>query len=452
MKKLAPLAATALVAVSALTACGSDASKNDDTLTVWTLESQPERVALLEDVAADFTKAGGRDVKVVAIDEAQYDQLLTSSAAAGELPDVIGGLDLTGVGAMAANELIDTEATASVVEALGEETFAEGAIERATIDGELAAVPTDSWVGVLIYRKDLFEKAGLEVPDTYDAILAAAKALDGQGRAGFSGFTTNHENFEHLALGNGCRLVDDSGEVTIGDEACVEAFDTYNTLITEYSSKGEQDPNAVRATYLAGSTAMAMYSSFILDELAGLAPDKLPTCDECADDPAFLAKNTGVVTKIAGPSGEPAQFGKQTNWVIPADASDGAADFVEYLSDEGYEAWIGMAPEGKVPARLGTTDDPTRFVTAWQAMESGTDPRAKLSKFYAASVIEEIAASPDTIQEWGIDQGQAPLVGAMLGEQPIVAALTEMFEGRITPEEAAEKSAESVQEIQDSLK
>ena len=450
MRSTANLAALALAAVSTLTACGGG-DDSGDKLTVWTLESQPERVALLEDVAADYTKAGGKEVEVVAVDEAQYSQLLTSSAAAGELPDVIAGLDLTGVGAMAANDLLDEEAPEKVIKALGEDTFSAGAIERATIDGHLAAVPSDSWVSVLVYRKDLFEKAGLDVPDDYASILAAAKKLDRKGQVGFSGFTTNHEGFEHLALGNGCQLVDDAGEVTLDDPACAEAFDTYNELITQYSAQGEQDPDAVRASYLAGGSAMVVFSSFLLDELAGLNPDLEPTCDECADDPAYLAKNSGVVTKIAGPSGEPAQFGKQTNWAIPLDAAPEASDFVEYMMSDGYEAWIGMAPEGKVPARQGTSDDPTTYVKAWEGMKSGVEPRAPLADFYPPSVIKEIAASPETIQEWGIDQGQAPLVGAMLGEEPIVAALTKMFEGDLTPEEAAEQSAKDVTEIQGSL-
>ncbi|MGH3353735.1 MAG: ABC transporter substrate-binding protein [Nocardioides sp.] len=451
MKRTVQLSATIVLAASALSACGGD-SGDDGKLTVWTLESQPERVAVLEDLAADYTADGGPQVEVVAIDESQYDQLLTSSASAGELPDVIGGLDLTGVGALAANGLLDEDAPAEVVDSLGEDTFSAGAIERATIDGQLAAVPSDSWVNVLVYRKDLFEKAGLAAPDDYESILAAAKKLDKPGQVGFSGFTTNHEVLEHLALGNGCDLVDDSDKVVIDSAQCVEAFDTYNELITKYSSAGEQDPDATRATYLAGGSAMAVYSSFILDELAGLNPELKPSCDECADNPAFLAENSGVVTGIAGPSGEPAQFGKQTNWTIPVEAHSDAAGFVEFMMSDGYEDWIAMAPEGKVPARRGTSEDSEAYVSAWEGMESGVEPRAPLADYYPAEVIDQIAASPETIQEWGIDQGQAPLVGAMLGEQPIVAAMTEMFAGSLTPREAADKSAEDVTQIQESLK
>ena len=48
---------------------------------------------------------------------------------------------------------------------------------------------------------------------------------------------------------------------------------------------------------------MIIWSTFILDEMAGLRNDALPSCPECKKDPAFLAKNSGVVTAIQGPSG-----------------------------------------------------------------------------------------------------------------------------------------------------
>ena len=70
---------------------------------------------------------------------------------------------------------------------------------------------------------------------------------------------------------------------------------------------GAQDVDTTRASYFAGQAAMIIWSSFILDEMAGLRNDALPTCPECKKNPAFLAENSGVVTSIQGPSGsEPA--------------------------------------------------------------------------------------------------------------------------------------------------
>ena len=99
-----------------------------------------------------------------------------------------------------------------------------------------------------------------------------------------------------------------------------------------------------------------------------------------------------MVTAIAGPDGdEPAQFGEVVSWAVTADAqTDAATQFVTYMMEDGYEQWIGFAPEGKVPARQGTADEPTRFVDAWATMPAGVDTRAPLSDFYAPEVLEAV--------------------------------------------------------------
>ncbi len=440
------------LSVSACTP-GSEQPAENEKLTVWTLERQPDRVEIQKQIAADYTKQSGVEVDIVAIDEAQYNQLLVSSAASGELPDVVGGLGLPGVGALQANDLLDGDAAARVVDELGKDTFAPRALELASIDGKQLAVPSDSWASVLVYRKDLFDKAGLKAPETYDDIMKAAQALTGDGRVGFSGFTTNQETFEHLALGNGCQLVGQDKKIGLESPECVESFSFYRELMTKYSVPGEQDTNTARSNYLSGRSAMTMFSSFILDELAGLRKDMLPSCAECAGDTGYLAKNTGVVTAIKGPSGEtPAQFGSQVNWAIPVEASPAASDFVKYMMSDGYERWLAFAPEGKVPARQGTKDKPSAYVDAWKALPSGTTTKAPLSDFYPQSVIDQLSSSPEKMTLWAVPQGQGALAGALLAEQPVAKAINSMVTGSTTVPEAAKSAADTARTIQSTLK
>ena len=198
---------------------------------------------------------------------------------------------------------------------------------------------------------------------------------------------------------------------------------------------------------------MVVWSSFILDEMAGLRADALPTCPECAADPAFLARNSGVVTAITGPDGnQGAQFGEVVSWAVTADAqADAAQQFVSYMMGDGYEQWIGFAPEGKVPARQGTADEPTRYVDAWSTLPAGVDTRAPLSDFYSAEVLEALQNAPDTISPWGIPQGQGALVGAALGELPVPQSIAAMTGGELTPEQAAQQATEALREIATSL-
>ena len=456
---------TAAVAAACLlasaTACGGSGGGEDGDagpLTVWTLENLPDRLAAQEEIAAAFTESSGIEVELVGIDENQFNQLLTSSAAAGELPDVVGALSLAGVQALAANELVDTEAAGAVVEQLGADTFSEQALAL-TRDGDAQlAVPSDGWAQLLLYRTDLFEAAGLAPPDTYEALLAAARALDTPEVAGFTGATVpgdafTEQTFQHLAIGNGCQLVDDEGEVALESPECVAAFELYDTLVSDFSVAGAQDVDTTRATYFAGQAAMVVWSSFILDELAGLREDALPSCPECAADPTFLATNSGVVTAVQGPDGEePAQFGEVVSWAITAGAqTEDAQAFVSHMMEDGYEDWLGFSPEGKVPVRQGTADEPTRFIDAWATLPAGVDTKAPLADVYPPEVLEALTAAPDAVAPWGITQGQGALVGASLGELPVPAAIAAMAGGEVEPAEAATQAADAVREIQESL-
>jgi multiple sugar transport system substrate-binding protein len=464
-RRAAAAAAIALLAAGT-TACGggsggsggSGASGEAGALTVWTLENLPDRLAATRTIVDDFTADTGIEVELVGIDENQFNQLITTAAAAGDLPDVIGALSLAGVRTLSANELVDTAAAGAVVDALGADTFFPRALELTRQGDAQLSVPSDGWAQLLVYRKDLFEQAGLAVPQTYETIRAAAEALDSEQIAGFVGATVpndafTQQTFEHLALGNGCELVDDAGEVTLDSSQCVNAFSFYGDLVTDFSVPGAQDVDTTRATYFAGQAAMVVWSSFILDEMAGLREDAKPSCPQCQADPAFLAKNSGIVTGIAGPDGgEPTQFGELVSWAITAEsATEPAQRFVQHMMSDGYEDWIGFAPEGKFPARQGTADAATRYVDAWQTLPAGVTTKAALSDFYSPEVLEALRTSPDSFSRWGITQGQGNLVGAILGELPVPQAVSALAGGEVEAAEAAKQAAESVRSIQESL-
>jgi multiple sugar transport system substrate-binding protein len=454
----AMVGAGALVLTGCTTSPDSGGGEGDGTLTFWVQEDLPDRVAATQAIVDSFTEESGIEVELVSVAEDQFAQLITSAAAAGDLPDVIGGISLPQVRTLSSNELVDTDAVGTVIENLDPSTFSERALAL-TSDGDTSlAVPSESWTQMLFYRTDLFEAAGLDAPDSYESILEAAQALDSDDLAGFVGASApgdafTEQTFEHIALGNGCELVDDEGEILLDSPECVEAFQFYGDLISQYSVPGAQDVDTTRAGYFAGDAAMIIWSSFLLDELAGLRNDALPSCPECAADPAFLANNTGVVTAIAGPDGgEPAQFGEITSWTITAGSdTESAQAFIEYMMGDGYEPWIAIAPEGKVPVRLGTADEPTRFSDAWAQMPAGVDTKAPLSDFYAPEVLEVVAAGPENLARWGIEQGQGDLLGALTGEQPVAEAVAGVTQGE-DAQTAAETAAETARSVAESVR
>jgi multiple sugar transport system substrate-binding protein len=437
---------------------GSTPDANAEAITVWTADTLPDRVAKTEAIIDRFTAATGVEVELVGVPEDQFNQVLTSSAAAGDLPDVIGSISLAQVRTLAANDLVDADSNKAIIDSLDESTFTERALELTRDGDQQLSVPDSSWQQLLYYRKDLFDKAGIAEPKTYDDIKAAAQKLDTPQLAGIAaankpGEAFTQQTFEHIAQGNGCEMVNDQGDITFDSPECVGALEFYRDMLKDYSVPGAQDVDTVRASYFAGQAAMAIWSTFLLDEMAGLRNDAKPTCTECVADPTFLAKNTGVVTGIQGPDGDqPAQFGEVVSWTVTKDsASESARKFVEYFMTDGYVDWLSIAPEGRLPVRGGTADNPTEYSDKWKTMPAGVDKKEPLGNFYSADVLSVLEQGPDDLKRWGITQGQGDLVGAALGELPIAKAVSDVTSGGVDPETAAKQAAESLRSIQGSL-
>jgi multiple sugar transport system substrate-binding protein len=454
----------ALVVLSVLLAaagCGGGGDEGGDgeqSLTFWLAEDVAQRVEAIKQITGRFTEQSGIQVNVVAIAEDQLATQIQSASAGGTLPDVMGPLSLALLQNLATDDLADPDAANEVIDSLGRDTFSERALSLVESDGKPMGVPSDTWTQLLVYRKDLFEKAGLQTPDTYDKILAAATRLKQPGQNGIvaatkAGESFTQQTFEYFALANGCQLTDDQGGIQLTSPQCVAAFKFYDDLIKGGSSKGGQDVDTTRAAYFSGKAAMIVWSSFLLDELAGLRNDALPTCAECRSDKRFLSENSGVVTAITGSGGgEPTQFGEISSYAVIKDGNlDGAKRFVEFMLSDGYVDWLAVTPEGRFPARTGTKDNPEEYNEAWSKLEAGVDSKAPLSELYPAEVLEALTTSTDTMNRWGFTQGQGRIVGALAAEQPIPKALAAMLDGQLTPDAAAKQAQADVEEIAQSI-
>ncbi|MFI6284365.1 ABC transporter substrate-binding protein [Streptomyces sp. NPDC051018] len=449
-----------VMGIGVLAGCstGGGETAPDNRIVVWSQENLPPRMAATQKIVDRFEEESGIEVELVGVDEGQLPQLIMSAAAAGKLPDVIGAVPMGQVWQMYSNDLLDTEVAGDIVEGLGPRTFDANALRLTSEGTTRLAVPSDSWLQLLAYRKDRLDAAGLPAPDTYDRLLDAAEALDVRGRDAISvatdpGDVFTQQSFESLALANGCRLVDEGGDVLLDSAACRTSFELYDRLGRTYGAPGTQSVDSTRATYFSGKSSMIVWSSFLLDELAGLRDDALPSCSECADDKGFLAGNTGIVTAMQGPDGaEPAQFGEVTSWAVTKTAEKEASEkFITYMMGEGYEDWFGMAPEGKIPVRAGTAAEPDRFQRAWRASEVGVDTRRPMNEVYPDALLDQLADGVGDMKRWGVTEGQGALVGATNGELPVPKALGAMTSGQISPREAAREADEEVTALQKSL-
>jgi multiple sugar transport system substrate-binding protein len=452
------IVATAAATLSGCTTSGNSNSSSGTTLTVWTSENQPDRVAIQDQDNAGFTKATGIKVKLVGIDDSHLGQLVQSNALSGKLPDVIGALSLSDVRDLESKKLLDPTAAAAVVSKLGKGTFDSSALQLDSDNGQQLAVPDSSWIQMLLYRKDLFAKAGLPVPNTYANIEKAAATLTTGGKFGITLSTDpkdpfTEQTFESLALGNNCELVNSAKKVQIDSSECQATWDLYGKLAQKYSPSGTQTVDTTRAAYYAGQTAMVDWSSYILGSLAGLDTGNLPSCTQCQGDSTWLAKNTGIVSSIAGPDGKPATFGEVTGWSILKGKNTSAAEkYVQYMMSTGYLKWLSMSPEGKVPVRTGTATDANKYIDGWKTLKTGVTSKATLSSIFDAQTMQAIENAPQTLRRWAIPEGQGDLLGSINTSLLIPKIVGSLGSGSINAQTAGQQAAQQVTQAQSKLK
>lgn len=423
-----------LLVGTAITLAMSASAINAESIRFWTTENQPDRLAKQQEMAANFEAATGISVEVIPVEESDLGTRATAAFAAGDLPDVIYH-PLQYALPWAEAGILESDVATEVIEALGVSTFSQGALSMAAVDGGYASVPVDGWTQMIVYRKDLFDAAGLNAPNSYADVLAAIDALHNPPEMfGFVAATKIDEGFmsqvlEHVFLANGVSPVNADGFAPLDEAATIEVLEFYKA-ITNASPPGELYWKQSRELYLGGNAAMIIWSPFILDELAGLRDAAPVTINE---DPTSrdLAALTGIVTSFSGPSNpDGAAWADIRYFGITSDADfDAAQQFVEYSMSEGYMQTLSMAPEGKFPVRPGTADNPTEFTDAWSLLPVGVDRKAPLSELYAPEMMAEIVGGLSTAQRWGVAEGQLGLASKMINAQIFNRLVREYMDG-----------------------
>lgn len=424
----------ALAAGVSLVALTASLQVSAESLRFWTTEEQPDRLAKQQALAAEFERKTGNKVEVIPITEKELGTRATAAFAANDLPDVIYHT-LQYVQPWAEAGILDTVAADDVVRDLGVDTFAPGALDMANFGGEYAAVPVDGWTQLIVYRRDLFEANGLAAPTTYEAIGKAIDKLHNPpSMYGFVAATKVDENFmsqvlEHVFLANGVSPVGKDGRRSLDVDKTVEVLEFYDKL-AKASPPGDLYWKQSREVYFAGKAAMIIWSPFILDELAGLRDSAPPTI---TDDPTSrdLAKRTGVITTLSGPSNpNGAAWADIRYFGITADAeTDAAMAFVKFSMDEGYANTLAIAPEGKFPVRRGDRVDGQKFVKAWAKLPVGVDRKAPLAEIYPQDTIDRIVAGLETAARWGVKDGQLALASKILNSQVFNRLVREYLDG-----------------------
>jgi multiple sugar transport system substrate-binding protein len=215
--------------------------------------------------------------------------------------------------------------------------------------GSMFGLPFGSETSILGYRKDIFEKHNLSVPETYDELLDLAckipqlePGMGGLASRAASGHHASHAFLLHLAPLGG-RIFDDNWNPTLNNAAGVKAAQALKTIV-DCGAEGSRAFGFAEAgaSFLQGRSAMFLDSTVFAGQV---------------NDPS-KSKVVGKIGWAPHPMG--VRKGSQTGGfgiAIPKNAQNKEAAFLlmQWLTSKKADKLIAL--QGGNPSRYSTHSD-----------------------------------------------------------------------------------------------
>lgn len=356
MKITTRLAALGVVAALAMTACGNDGGDADTasqnaggdaaTIRLWLVGTDtPQEVR--DYAIAEFKKQHPKSDLV--IEEQVWDGLvdkLTTSLSGSDSPDVVEVGNTQAVAFTSAGAFMDlTDKKAD----LGGDDLLKGFVEAGTYDGKFYAAPYYAGSRLVFYRKDLFKKAGISVPQTLDEYIAdGIKLKQMSDKKSFSGIYFPGQDWRNAlpyiwnAGGELAVQKDGKWQGALSTPQSVAGLTQVQKVMTE-ASGAAKDGNETnpQVPYCAGDIAMLSAPGWVKGSI--LAEDGgCPKAEE----------NLGVFALPGNSADQTAPiFLGGSNIAISAKSKhkDLAYDALKILLSDGYQT--KMAAAGLIPAK-----------------------------------------------------------------------------------------------------
>jgi multiple sugar transport system substrate-binding protein len=437
MTTIRPLACAVAAAALLLVVAGS-ASAQKKTIRLWQTETEPQTLAILNQMAAEYEKANPNvSVKIEGLAWGDLEKKLTAALAAGAPPDAAHGQPITCVSFAAKGLLRPVD---DLVAAIGEQDLLDAFRNLCRWEGKHYGVGHSPASSIFVYRKDLLAQKGLKVPKTWDDLIKTAEALretkDGQVvRYGLT--MTGQPLFVNIAVGellktNGGRLFDAEGRPTLTDKRLIELLDFYKKLNTVlppgWTGHGYLDTFA----NLANGKAAMLYQAY--GRGAGYIEKYAPP--ELADPNHFA-----VADKLVGPSGKsPAAQLDCEPWMVFKDAPGGneAVDFLKFFfKDENYVPYLHSVPIHLLPIKKSTYRNPkyadNAMIRKWRPWVDMQE------KYFKNDLIK-----PVLVTDW--DDMKKPYLLEVMGSGILVDMVLDSVKG-VPSTEAAAKAQKRVEEL-----
>jgi multiple sugar transport system substrate-binding protein len=288
-------AATAVLLLAALTACGSDGSSGDDggdgpvELTYWT-HTHPPMIDLNKELVAEYeAKNPNVTIKYEQIPNNEFGTKMLTALSNGSGPDIINMDDSALRGEYIPKDLLAPIDPAAFGKASVEEIEADyvpGTLDGAKgKDGQLYGVPSEFNATAFAINKAHFADAGLDPanpPETWDEVAEAGKKLVAKGHEGFN-FVYLHSGWYSQQLQTllnetgGSILTEDGTQSALDQPESVEALQIWSDLINK-DKVGNADTASREATvpfddFASGRRSMTMIYPWAVDQLKADNPD-----------------------------------------------------------------------------------------------------------------------------------------------------------------------------------
>jgi multiple sugar transport system substrate-binding protein len=263
------IAGAALVALAGCTSGGGSADGGGDakTLTLWDAWTQYDANSPYGKLLSACEKSTG--IKITRTSDAKYTDNLLNAATSGNTPNLVV-LDNPVIAQFAETGLlVDNSVTG-----LSTANTRPNVLAAAKLKGKVYGASMGSNTLALYYNTDMFAKAGLTPPTTWDELKSdAAKLTTGDVKGiGFSAINTEEGTFQFLPFfwGAGAKLTD------IDSPQAVKALQLWTDLVKSGSASQANvnaNQNDVNDQFKAGKLAMQVNGTW---QLGGLNEAKVP--------------------------------------------------------------------------------------------------------------------------------------------------------------------------------
>jgi multiple sugar transport system substrate-binding protein len=286
-----------------------------------------------------------------AIPWANWFQTLTTAVGSGTQPDIGSGGSFAGVQFAGSNDILSLD---DVVDEIKKSGQAKDYIPNAfsplmQYKGHYITLPFGTDIRVPLYRKDIFQQAGIDIPTTWDEWRQVAKKLTKNGKYGLleagSDNLTEHM-LETLMINNGAGLFTPDKKLVLNNNPLnIEALRFFADLVEDGSfdpaSSGYVSDDAI-AAFSRGDGAMIMG-----------APGFAGQMD------AKTLQNTGVIPPMASPHGTKGTLFWENNTFIYSSTKhpNEAKEFLLWWQANNKPLWT-VGGNNPIPIRESYYNDP----------------------------------------------------------------------------------------------